>query len=142
MNRSAVYLSEITKRKALIADITDRRDELGGEMALEHIDERFNLRSSGYCLVLREKAIDALDAKRPAFATVATYHQGAWSAFCLYANENGLDAALAWSVSATHPAKTVEVLLASLIPLNKAADEAIAAHDEWAAAAPALMAAE
>ncbi|MPT23938.1 MAG: hypothetical protein E2577_13660 [Starkeya sp.] len=138
MNRSAVYLSDIAKRKAQIADITDRRDDLGGEMMLEHIDNRFG----GYCFVSREKAIDALDAKRPAFATVATYHQGAWGAFAIYANESGLDAALAWSLSPTHPAMSRDVLLGTLIPLNTAADEALAAHDHWAAAAPSLIAAE
>jgi hypothetical protein len=138
MTRSTPYTDMIAQRKALVADITERRDELGGEMALEHIDERFG----GYCTVSREKAIDALDAKRPAFATVATYHQGAWGAFAIYANESGLDAALAWSLSPTHPAKTQAVLLATLIPLNKAADEALALYDEWAAAAPSLIAAE
>lgn len=132
------YLAQIAKRKALIADILARRDDIGGEMALELIDERL----SSEDVYSVGKAIDALEQRRPAFGTLASRGQAAWSSFAIYANEAGLDAALAWSVSSTHPAKTVEVLLATLIPLNKAADEVLAAHDEWAAAAPALMAAE
>ena len=138
MTSSTPYTDMIDQRKALVSDIIERRDDLGGEMALEHIDERFG----GYCLVSREKAIDALDDKRPAFASVATYHQAAWGNFAIYANESGLDAALAWSMSETHPAKTQAVLLASLIPLNKQADEALAVYDEWAVAVSSLIAAE
>lgn len=138
MDPSAAYLRDIERKKAMLNDIVARRDDIGGEMALEHIDERLN----GYCGHLRELTIDALDDKRPAFATVASYHQGAWGAFAIYANENGLDCALEWSMDATHPAKTREVLLATLIPLNTEADAALAAHDEWNAAAPSLQAAE
>ena len=76
----------------------------------------------------REAAALAADANgRAAFWTTAHYHNAAACLFLLAANDVGLDLALAFHADPTHPMKTRSALLATLLPLNRAAAVALAA---------------
>lgn len=136
MHLHPTKIETILSRREKIAGVLAKREELGVEMTVDGICE--HMTSDWY---LESLVLAAETAGRPAYWTIATYHEQGYLGVACFANEYGLAVALD-HYTRPLPGRDRDGLLASLIPLNAAADAELAFYDEWESARPALIAAE